>query len=326
MNRNVIFRIALPMLSLALTAALVAQTRRASSARDPGAEATAAASSAAGAIGAAGSAGATSAAGVAPTAGPGGADARALHAEGRVVTYPGGEVAVGTDIAGTLTNVAVQERDRVRRGQPLASILADDLRAEWQESRARLAESDAELKLAAIEIDRARKLVDAGVTPSQELDRRLRDRDAAQARHDTAVASIARLNALLEKTRIVAPIDGAVVERQADAGETLERGDPILTIADLAHLRIEAEVDEFDADRVALGAPVEVTAEGYEGRTWRGHVEEIPEAVTHRALKPQDPGRPTDTRVLLVKVALDLPTPLKLGQRVQVAISLSPQP
>ncbi|MES1210824.1 MAG: hypothetical protein ABUL63_00690, partial [Acidobacteriota bacterium] len=84
--------------------------------------------------------------------------------------------------------------------------------------------------------------------------------------------------------------------------------------------RIEAEVDEFDAGRVTLGSIVKVTAEGFAGQSWKGTVEEIPDAVVGRRLKPQDPGRPSDTRVLLVKVALGEATPLKLGQRVEVEI------
>jgi multidrug resistance efflux pump len=86
-------------------------------------------------------------------------------------------------------------------------------------------------------------------------------------------------------------------------------------------MRIEAEVDEFDAGRVALGSEVNVRAEGYDNQQWRGRVEEIPDAVVQRKLKPQDPGKPTDTRVLLVKVELLEPTPLKLGQRVEVDIA-----
>ena len=65
---------------------------------------------------------------------------------------------------------------------------------------------------------------------------------------------------------------------------------------------------------------VRVTAEGYDGKVWQGRVEEIPDAVVGRRLKPQDPGKPEDTRVLLVKVALLEPTPLKLGQRVEIRI------
>jgi hypothetical protein len=51
-----------------------------------------------------------------------------------------------------------------------------------------------------------------------------------------------------------------------------------------------------------------------------GKIEEIPDSVVARKLKPEDPGRPTDTRVLLVKVALLEKTPLKLGQRVEMEI------
>ena len=74
---------------------------------------------------------------------------------------------------------------------------------------------------------------------------------------------------------------------------------------------------------VRLGAAVDVRAEGYAGRSWKGRVEEIPGVVQGRRLKPQDPGRPQDTRVLLVKVALLEPTPLKLGQRVELDIGTS---
>ena len=126
-----------------------------------------------------------------------------------------------------------------------------------------------------------------------------------------------RLEALVEKTVITAPIDGVVITRHVHAGETIEAGDAIVTVADLKKTRVEAEIDEFDTARVRLGANVDVTAEGF-GRTWRGTIEEIPDAVVNRRLNPQDPSKPIDTRVLLVKVAFAEPTPLKLGQRVEV--------
>ena len=312
MKRNHSLRILLTAAGVVLTAALVAQAHQARSMRLPGGDAE-------------GRAGATTTFAAGRGTPPAGGEAPSIRAEGRVAVYPGGEVVVGTDIAGTLVTVAVREKDHVRRGQVLASVLADDLRAELDETRARREEADAEAHLADTEIARYQRLVAAGVTPAQELDRRLRDRDAARARRTTAEASIARLNALLAKTSIASPLDGVVVMRQADGGETLERGDPIVTIADLSHLRVEAEVDEFDAGRVAIGQPVLVTAEGFDGQVWHGRIEEIPDAVAQRALKPQDPARPTDTRVLLVKVALLDATPLKLGQRVQVAIGSAPR-
>ena len=104
------------------------------------------------------------------------------------------------------------------------------------------------------------------------------------------------------------------------AGETVEVAARIVTIADLNRVRIEAEVDEYDTGRVALGADVLITSEGFPGESWRGRVEEIPDSVVARRIRPEDPGRPIDARVLPVKIAFAEPTPLKLGQRVEVEI------
>ena len=243
-----------------------------------------------------------------------------VAAEGRMVTYPGAQVVVGTDLAGTIVVLNVQEKDRVRKGQLLAELRADDYRASLAEAKARVTEADADIRLAEAEVERARTLWEKAVGSRQAFDKAERDVDAARARRATAAATADRLQAVLTKTRILSPIDGVVLSRQAQAGETLEAGKPILTVADLSRTRIEAELDEFDAGRVRLDDEVRITAEGYDGKWWRGRVEEIPDSVVGRRLKPQDPGKPEDTRVLLVKVALLEPTPLKLGQRVEIRI------
>lgn len=71
----------------------------------------------------------------------------------------------------------------------------------------------------------------------------------------------------------------------------------------------------------APNAAATISAEGYSGLVWRGRVEEIADAVVPRRTRPEDPGRPADTRVLLVRIALLDKTPLKLGQRVEVEIT-----
>lgn len=251
------------------------------------------------------------------------APAPRVAAEGRVVTYPGAEVVVGTDLAGTVVRLVVDELDRVKKGQTIAEIRADDLRAEVGEARGRIAEAEADLRLAESEHARQESLFAAGVGTAQAADKSRRDVEAAEARLATQKAAVSRLSAVIAKTRIVAPIDGVVIARSADVGESLQAGDPIATIANLDRLRIEVEVDEFDAGRVRLGAPVQVTAEGHDGHSWRGRVEEVPDAVVLRRLQPQDPGRPTDTRVLRVKIALEETTPLKLGQRVETEIGIA---
>lgn len=238
-------------------------------------------------------------------------------AEGRIVAYPGAEVTVGADVAGTIERLTADEKETVRRGQIIAVLKADDTRAALSVARARVAEAEADIRLYALEVSRAHDLWQKDIGSKQTWEKSERDLDAARARRASASAEVERLAALVEKTVITAPIDGVVIARHVHAGETIAMGDAIVTVADLKKTRVEAEVDEFDVARVKLGASVTVNAEGFD-RSWKGTIEEIPDAVVNRRLKPQDPSKPIDTRVLLVKVAFAEPTPLKLGQRVEV--------
>ena len=246
-------------------------------------------------------------------------NAHRVVAEGRVVTYPGAEVTVGTDVAGTIETLNVEEKDSVRRGDVIAVIKAHDTHAALSVARARVTEADADIRLFEAEVARAQHLWKEDVGSKQAWDKAERDLDASRARRTSAVAEVRRLEALVRKTVITAPIDGVVIARNVHAGETVDVGDELLTIADLKRTRVEAEIDEFDVARIHPGATVNVMAEGFD-TGWPGRIEEIPDSVVNRRIKPQDPSKPIDTRVLLVKVAFAEPTPLKLGQRVEVRI------
>ena len=242
-----------------------------------------------------------------------------IVAEGRLVAYPGAEVVVGTDLGGTIETLTVREKDRVRKGALLAVIRANDLRAELSQAEARLREIDADIRLFEAELVRADNLLRAEVGTKQASDRARRDLESAQARRTTTEAELRRIQAVLDKSRILVPINGTITMRHVEPGETVTVGARLVTVADLGRTRVEAEVDEFDVAKVRVGDPAVVTAEG-DSQQWRGKVEEIPDTVSPRRIKPQDPSKPTDARVLLVKVALNGTTTLKLGQRVEVRI------
>jgi HlyD family secretion protein len=244
-----------------------------------------------------------------------------IRAEGRLVAYPDADVTVGTDLQGVVARVFVEEGARVRRGERLVELDASEERAGLAEAQAHLVEAEADLRLFESDVERVQVLKDRALASQQALDRAVRDRDAARARRDVASATVQRLNAVVRKALIASPIDGIVLERPVRVGQAVSAGDSIARVADLSRTRVEAEVDEFDVGSLRLGATVRVTAEGYAGQSWAGRIEEIPDVVQGRRLKPQDPGRPQDTRVLLVKVALEEATPLKLGQRVEVEIT-----
>jgi HlyD family secretion protein len=243
-----------------------------------------------------------------------------ITAEGRVVTYPGALVTVGTEVLGTIINMPVLEKATVHKGDLLVELRSEDVKATLREAHHRLTEVEVALRLEQVrsQLDRIVPVL-TGKEPPQS-DARRDSLSAATARRDAAKATIDRLEAESAKYRIVAPIDGVVIERHASPGETVVAGSPLLTIADLSRLRVEAEIDEFDIESVRLGAEATITAEGYPPRRFPGEVEEIADAVVPRRLRPEDPGRPGDTRVLPVKVAFREPCTLKLGQRVEIAI------
>ncbi len=244
-----------------------------------------------------------------------------IIAEGRVVAYPGAEVTVGTEVLGTIINVPALENAAVRKGDLLVELRAEDVKASLREAHFRLIEAEAGLRLL-----RARSQLDR-IFPSttgrapQAADLRAEEQAAAVARRDAAKATVERLEAEAIKYRITAPIDGMVISRHVDPGETVTPGSTLVTIVDLSRLRVEAEVDEFDISAITLSAKATITAEGYSGVGWRSQVEEVPDAVVGRQFRPDDPGRPADTRVLRVKIAFREPNPLKLGQHVEVEIA-----
>jgi RND family efflux transporter MFP subunit len=240
-------------------------------------------------------------------------------AEGRVAVPPGAEITVGAELSGKLTQLFVREQDHVKAGDVLAEVDVKEQQAALNEAWARVKEAGADVDFATRERQRSQQLWNSNVVAEASLDRSVHDATAAESRRASLLAAAARISANIAKAKVVAPIDGSVTQRFADAGEMVVAGAPLVTLVDLSHLRVEAEIGEFDAARVRVGADVKIHAEGY-AQTWRGKVAEIPDRVAPRALKPLDPARPVDTRVLLVKIELSEPVPLKLGQRVEVAV------
>jgi RND family efflux transporter MFP subunit len=243
-----------------------------------------------------------------------------ITAEGRVVAYPGADVTVGSEVLGTIVGMPVKEQAIVHKGDLLVEMRADDIKASLREAHHRLTEAEVTLRL-----EQARARLDRIIPALTGKDRQPPDArtellSAAVARRDAAKAAVDRLDAESAKFRILAPIDGTVVARYADPGETVSAAAPLVKIVDLTRLRVEAEVDEFDIAALSLGAKATILSEGYFGRHWSGEVEAIGDVVVPRQARPEDPGRPADTRVLPVKVAFTEPAPLKLGQRVEIEI------
>jgi len=240
-------------------------------------------------------------------------------AEGRLVAYPDAEVTLGAETGGKLVKLLVHERDHVELGQAIAEIDMTEQRAALNEAWARVKESEPDVSFLEQERIRSEHLLTQNVLARAAYDKSARDAESATRHRASLLATSARLKAQIDKATVRAPIAGTVTARFVEAGAYVSPGTPIVTLVDLTRQRVQAEIGEFDTARVTLGAKATLRAEGYSA-TFRGTVEDIPDEVVARQMKPLDPSRPVDTRVLLVKIHLDEPVPLRLGQRVEVEI------
>ncbi|WP_165226914.1 efflux RND transporter periplasmic adaptor subunit [Aquisphaera insulae] len=247
-----------------------------------------------------------------------------ILAEGHVAARPGAEVVVGAEMSGTVARMLVQEKSTVHAGDLLVEFRSAEIKAAAEEAVAKVTEIDAELAGLDREQARVDRLAEKQPGKDEARDRLKTRREVARARRAAAVAAYRRIEAEFARTKLHAPIAGIVITRHVDAGETVTQGAPLLKIVDLNRLRIVAEIDEYDIPRCAPGCAVTISAPGHGGRSWRGTVEDIADFLTPRRIRPDDPGRPTDTRVLAVRIGFDPLTPLKLGQRVEVAIAETP--
>ena len=178
--------------------------------------------------------------------------------------------------------LGVEEGDRVSKGQILARLENDDIRATLARVRAELEVAQADFKDASRNLDRQSTLFAADLTSQAEL-------DAAQARFERVRAMIAAAEAAvteaevsLENTRIRAPFDGTVLTKNADLGEVVapfassinSRG-AVVTMADMSSLQVEADVSESNIMRVSAGQRCEIGLDAYPDRRYPGVVHKI---------------------------------------------------
>lgn len=201
---------------------------------------------------------------------------------------------VGTTIAARIVALAADEGDRVAAGQPLAQL--DDRQAQQ-----RLADAQTRLELAEQELARDRALLAQAVRSQQQLQRSQQTRDAAAAAVQLAARQI-------EEYRILSPIDGIVMKRPVEPGETVAANATLFEIASPITLRVAADVDERDIARVHMGAKVAVRAEAFPGRA-------IAAAVTNIRGRGE-----SATRTFRVEANLPPGTGLLIGMTVDVNI------
>ncbi|MFN7922932.1 MAG: efflux RND transporter periplasmic adaptor subunit [Bryobacteraceae bacterium] len=184
-------------------------------------------------------------------------------------------------------------------------------------SRSEYDTADREFRVAQARLDAVRErhaLVEDEVRPE--------DIRRAEAELDRARAMRAEAQAMLAKTVVRSPIDGIVLRRHKKSGESVSTQDrqPILTLGDISHLRVRAEVDETDVSRVHEGQSVYVTAPAYGGRRFAGRVIRVGRILGRKKIFSDAPNERVDTKVLETLIELDSGHTLPAGLRVDTFI------
>lgn len=137
----------------------------------------------------------------------------------------------------------------------------------------------------------------------------------AQARAEVRLAEIA-----FDRTRVRAPIDGAVLQVNVKPGEVLTPSPESIavTVGDVTALRVRSEVEERDLSRVSVGQRVIVRSDAFPGRDFEGRVSSLAAYVGPPRLRNLGPRKPTDVDILEVLVDLDGRPPLLPGMRTDV--------
>jgi RND family efflux transporter MFP subunit len=204
-------------------------------------------------------------------------------------------VGIKPKLPGRLERVLVDVGDRVSEGQIVATIDRAEVDAQVDAgvaaigvAKASIDAAEAALANALTEHDRAKTLFEGGAIPRQRLDAADTAHRAAIAQRDLARANLAQAEASLRRTREVqrdatlrAPVSGYVVERNYDAG-AIPGEQPIVIVADLRQLRLEAGVSELEAGRLRNGLPATVSVQAKPGEVFKGQLAAIVPEVDER--------------------------------------------
>ncbi|RKE68406.1 efflux RND transporter periplasmic adaptor subunit [Pseudorhodoplanes sinuspersici] len=231
---------------------------------------------------------------------------RSITAMGGVVAWR--EILVGTEASGlAVTEIAVDEGDLVAKGQVLARLNDDRIRAEILKQKAAIDELEASLASARSDAIRARS-VTSGVITAQTIEQRETLVKTTEARLEAARAQLLEIEARHRQTVIVAPAAGMIASRSVAIGQVMQTGTEMVRLVQENRIEVDARVLESDLLSAAVGQFATII--GPTGRPEHGVVRIISPIV--------DPK----TRLGTVRIALSRDTHLKPGMfaRVEIAV------
>jgi HlyD family secretion protein len=188
-------------------------------------------------------------------------------------------VQVGTQVSGQIAALYADFNDHVRKGQLIASLDPTLLQQAVQQAESDVEKSDADVKQAQFTLEQAKSLYDAQGITETEYRTDQYNLAIAQAGLKSARSSLDRAQQNLKYTSIYSPIDGVVIERDVDVGQTvaasLSAPQLFLIARDLGNMQILVSVDESDIGQIQEGQAVHFTVQAYPNRTFTGTVKQV---------------------------------------------------
>ena len=224
-------------------------------------------------------------------------------------------VDVGTQVSGTISKLYVDWNSKVKKGQVIALIDPTFLASAVQDAQASLEKAKAQTDDSKRTYLREKDLLAKGLAAQADYDAAITTYESNTAAQKSAQSQLDRAIINLKYATITAPIDGVVISRAVDIGQTVAASfstPTLFTIAnDLTKMQVQAAVDEADIGRVQNGEEVLFTVDAYPDQTFHG-------TVTQIRLMPV-----TVQNVITYTVIIDVPNPdLKLMPGMTATITI----
>ncbi len=188
-------------------------------------------------------------------------------------------ITVGTQVSGTVLERLADFNDRVKRGQVLLRLDPANLQARLRQAQAQAASAGASLALARATLERNRRLLDQNFISALALDQNQREFDAARANVEVARAQVDAAQTDVNNSVIKSPIDGIVIKRNIDVGQTVaasfQTPELFLLARDLREMQIHTNVSEADVGMVKPGQLVRFTVDAFPDAEFEGVVEQF---------------------------------------------------
>ncbi len=188
-------------------------------------------------------------------------------------------VEVGTEVSGKIEKLYKDFNDRVRKGELLAKLDTEILRTNLESAKADLDKATISANEARLDYDLLQELVRKDMAPEYDMKKAQFKYEQAQQTLATARLNLQRAQKNLDNAYITSPIDGVIVARSVDEGQTVAASLNAPTLFKIANnldqMQIRANVDEADIGKVKLDQPVEFSVDAYPNQQFTGFVKQI---------------------------------------------------